>query len=378
MKKIKMQSSFEKNKALLSKPHFLLLDALRGVAALIVLVYHFFEAFATSSQDQMCNHGYLAVDFFFILSGFVIGYAYDDRWKTMRLATFFKRRLIRLHPMVIIGVLLGAITFIIQGGEQWDGTKVSTSMLMLAMLLNIFMLPALPGTGSEVRGNGEMFPLNGPNWSLFFEYIGNVCYALFIHRLSTRALSWFVTVLGALLFVFCVFNMSGSWHLGVGWSVNDWGIPAGLLRMLFSYTLGMLLARKFKPCRVRGAFWVCTLTLIVLLSLPFLGKLHNAIFEIYCIAVVFPCIVWIAASGSVSGNFSKSVCSFLGDISYPVYVVHYPFMYLFYNWVWDNNVPLTEAWHVGVMIIIGSILLAWMLFNIYDKPVRRWLLRRVR
>lgn len=154
-----------------SKPHYELLDGLRGIAALLVIWYHIFEGFATSPIDQRFNHGYLAVDFFFILSGFVVGYAYDDRWKTtMNTKDFFKRRLIRLHPMVILGAVLGAITFCIQGCEKWDGTQVSISMVMLALLLNLFLIPAVPGSGSEVRGNGEMYPLNGPSWSLFFEY----------------------------------------------------------------------------------------------------------------------------------------------------------------------------------------------------------------
>ena len=128
-----------------SKPHYVLLDGLRGVAALLVIWYHVFEGFATSPIDQKFNHGYLAVDFFFILSGFVIGYAYDDRWKTtMTQKEFFKRRLIRLHPMVVMGSVLGAITFCIQGCEQWDGTRVSISMIMVAMLLNLFLIPAVP------------------------------------------------------------------------------------------------------------------------------------------------------------------------------------------------------------------------------------------
>ena len=98
-----------------TKPHYDLLDGLRGVAALMVIFYHVFEAFATSPIDQQFNHGYLAVDFFFILSGFVIGYAYDDRWKTMTTKDFIKRRLIRLHPMVVLGAVLGVIAFYIQG-----------------------------------------------------------------------------------------------------------------------------------------------------------------------------------------------------------------------------------------------------------------------
>ena len=94
-----------------TKPHYELLDGLRGVAALMVIWYHIFEGFATSPMDQRFNHGYLAVDFFFILSGFVIGYAYDDRWKTMKTKDFFKRRLIRLHPMVVLELFWVALRF---------------------------------------------------------------------------------------------------------------------------------------------------------------------------------------------------------------------------------------------------------------------------
>ena len=95
-----------------TKPHYELLDGLRGVAALLVVWYHVFEgyAFAGGTLIESINHGYLAVDFFFILSGFVIGYAYDDRWgKSLTVKNFFKRRLIRLHPMVVMGAVLGVI-----------------------------------------------------------------------------------------------------------------------------------------------------------------------------------------------------------------------------------------------------------------------------
>ena len=175
-----------------TKPHYELLDGLRGVAALLVVFYHIFEGLSFAAGGTLIttiNHGYLAVDFFFILSGFVIGYAYDDRLgKTMSLGNFFKRRLIRLHPMIVMGAVIGAVTFCIQGSVQWDGTKIATSMVMLALLCAMFFIPAVPGVRYEVRGNGEMFPLNGPSWSLFFEYIGNILYALFIHRLSKKAL----------------------------------------------------------------------------------------------------------------------------------------------------------------------------------------------
>ena len=167
-----------------TKPHYDLLDGLRGVAAITVVWFHIFEAFATSHLDQRINHGYLAVDFFFILSGFVIGYAYDDRWGKMKTKDFIKRRVIRLHPMVVMGAIIGAVMFYWQGCPVWDVSKVTILALFMATFINALLLPATPGT--EIRGLGEMYPLNGPSWSLFFEYIGNILYALFIHKFSCR------------------------------------------------------------------------------------------------------------------------------------------------------------------------------------------------
>lgn len=366
-----------------SKPHYELLDGLRGVAALFVIWYHVFEGFATSPIDQRLNHGYLAVDFFFILSGFVIGYAYDDRWKTsMTRKNFFKRRLIRLHPMVVMGAVLGAITFCIQGSEQWDGTKISMSMVMLALLLNLFLIPAVPGTGPEVRGNGEMYPLNGPSWSLFFEYIGNILYALFIHRLSTKVLTVLVVLSGAGLASFAIFNLSGFGHLGVGWSLIDYNLIGGFLRMFFAFSIGLLMSRNFKPLHIRGAFWICSLVLIAFLSVPHIGGEEepwmNGIFDSVCTIIIFPMLVYLGASGKTTDKSSSRICKFLRDISYPVYIVHYPFMYLFYAWLWGGSekIPFEEAWPVALVVFFGNIVLAYLCLKYYDEPVRKWLSKK--
>ena len=360
-----------------TKPHYELLDGLRGVAALMVIWYHIFEGFATSPMDQRFNHGYLAVDFFFILSGFVIGYAYDDRWKTMKTKDFFKRRLIRLHPMVVLGAVLGSITFCIQGCEKWDGSQVSISMVMLAMLMGIFLIPVAPGAGPEVRGNGEMYPLNGPSWSLFFEYIGNILYALFIRKLSTKALTVLVVLAGIGLASFAIFNFSGYGHLGVGWSMADYNLIGGFLRLLFSFSIGLLMTRVFKPLQVRGAFWICSLAIIVLLSMPYIGGSEflwmNGIYDSVCAIIIFPLLVYLGASGKTTDKKSSKICEFLGNISYPLYIVHYPFMYLFYAWVWSKELSFSQAWPMALVVFFGNILLAYLCLKFYDEPVRRWL-----
>lgn len=367
-----------------TKPHYDLLDGLRGVAALLVVWYHVFEgyAFAGGGTIESINHGYLAVDFFFILSGFVIGYAYDDRWsKRLTMKDFFKRRLIRLHPMVVMGVVLGVITFCIQGSVQWDGTHVATSMIMLSVLCALFFIPALPGAGYEVRGNGEMFPLNGPSWSLFFEYIGNILYALFIRRLSTKALGVLVVLLGAGLTAFAAFDVSGYGNIGVGWTLDGVNFLGGSLRMLFPFTMGLFLSRIFKPMKVRGAFWICSAVLLALFSVPYLEGMEpvsmNGLYEMFCVIVVFPILIWLGASGSTTDKNSTRICKFLGDISFPLYIIHYPFMYLFYAWLIEKQLfTLGETWQVVLCVYIGSVVVAYLCLKLYDEPVRRWLSKK--
>ena len=367
-----------------TKPHYHLPDGLRGVAALMVIWYHVFEgyAFAGGTTIDTFNHGYLAVDFFFILSGFVIGYAYDDRWgKNFTMKDFIKRRLIRLHPMVIMGAVVGAITFYIQGSVQWDGTHIGISMVMLSLLCTIFFIPAMPGVGYEVRGNGEMFPLNGPCWSLFFEYIGNILYALFIRRLSNKALTIVVVLLGVALASFAIFNVSGYGNIGVGWTLDGVNFIGGLLRMLFPFSMGMLLSRNFKPMKLRGAFWICTLVMIALFAVPYLEGTEsictNGIYEAFCIIIAFPILLWIGASGTTTDKKSTQICKFLGDISYPIYVIHYPFMYLFYAWLIKNQLfTLGETWQVALCVYAWNILFAYLCLKLYDEPVRKYLAKR--
>ena len=364
-----------------SKPHYNILDGLRGAAALMVVWYHVFEgfAFAEGSAIDVFNHGYLAVDFFFMLSGFVISYAYDDRWNKMSMGDFFKRRLVRLHPMIVMGAVIGTVTFLLGGCMKWDGTVTPMSGVALAFFLTCCFIPAWPSAMHEVRGNGEMFPLNGPAWSLFFEYIGNICYALFIRRFSTKVLAIWTAILGVIYAWFAIFNVSGYESVGVGWTIMDnVNIFGGLLRMMFPFSLGMLLARNFKPTRVRGIFWIAIAVLFALFSVPFFPSVNgicvNGIFEMCCIMLIFPSLVWLGASGVTSDKASTTVCKFLGDLSYPLYIVHYPVMYLFYAWLIKNQLyTLGDTWQVVACVYITNVVLAYVALKLYDEPIRKWL-----
>lgn len=251
-----------------SKPHYPLLDGLRGVAAIVVVWYHIFESFATSHLDQGVNHGYLAVDFFFLLSGFVLGYAYDGRWGKMSTWSFIRRRLIRLHPMVIFGAIFGGALFYTQGCEAWDVSKISIGMLLVGILLNALMIPA--PTRMDVRGLGEIYPLNGPTWSLFFEYIGNLLYAIILRRLPLWGLRLIVLISGLGLIGVAVYGTQGD--LCLGWAFTPENALGGSLRLLFSMTMGLLLSRTLHTCTVRGSFALGAGLFVLLAVLPRLGE----------------------------------------------------------------------------------------------------------
>lgn len=360
-----------------SKPHYHILDGLRGVAAITVVCFHLFEAFATSHIDQGINHGYLAVDFFFILSGFVVGYAYDDRWTTMTVGAFLKRRFIRLHPMVVLGAMIGAVMFYTQGCATWDVSKVTVPMLLVATLINALLIPAAPGF--EIRGVGEMFPLNGPSWSLLFEYIGNVLYALLLRRLSVTALFAVVLLAGCGLAAFAIWGPLGD--ICVGFALTNENMLGGALRLLFSFPAGLLLARVFKPAKVNGMFWIGSIAIIAVSAIPRLGGSEalwmNGIYDTVCVVIIFPLLVYLGASEQTNSNVVSRLCTFLGDISYPLYMVHYPFIYLYYAWVKNENLTFEQSLPGAIALVAGSVLLAWVSLKRYDEPVRRFLTKRL-
>ncbi len=137
-----------------AKPHYLILDGLRGIAAILVVFFHLFEAHSSGHLDQVINHGYLAVDFFFVLSGFVVGYAYDDRWNKMTIGAFFKRRLIRLQPMVVMGMFIGAVFFFFGSDAMFPEIgRVSVWQVMLLFAIGSTLLPVPPSM--DIRGWGK-------------------------------------------------------------------------------------------------------------------------------------------------------------------------------------------------------------------------------
>ncbi len=363
---------------LAAKPHYVVLDGLRGVAALMVVAFHIFEAHGPNRFGQMINHGYLAVDFFFLLSGFVIGYAYDDRWSKITFKNFFKRRLVRLHPMVVIGMIVGAVLFYFQSSSTLFPLNAAVPLwkMLLVMLVGFTLLPLPPSM--DIRGWQEMYPLNGPGWSLFFEYIANILYGTVVRRFSKNALSILVALSAVALIYYTIFGGTGD--LIGGWSLEPAQLKIGFTRVMFPFFGGLLLSRTARIVKIKNTFLWCSLLVISVLSLPrFGGEQHlwmNGLYESLAVVFIFPLIVYLGAGGEVMGKIPAGVCKFFGDISYPVYITHYPLIYIYTAWVVDNKKTIAVAWPYAALTFISAIVLAYACLKLYDEPVRRWLSKK--
>lgn len=369
-----------------SKPRYEILDGLRGIAAMIVVAFHLFETYSPGPSEQIINHGYLAVDFFFVLSGYVIGYAYDDRWDRMSLWGFFKRRLVRLHPMLILGTLIGAAMFYFGDAPAFPlVSQTPVWKMLLITLMGCLMIPLVPWW--DIRGWREINPLNGATWSLMWEYVGNIIYALFVRRLSTTMLMVFVA-LCSLMTIDVAMNIDATgllkerlwaqYTLIGGFGLSPDQLYIGAARLLYPFFMGLLLSRLGWKINVKGGFWWCSLIIAAILAWPCVGKGEfgwaNGLYCTVAVILLFPIIVVMGAGSRTTDPKTTAWCKWLGAISYPLYITHYPWIYFQMKWAADHHdLPVSVHVTVAVSIFILSIAIAWASLKLYDEPVRQWL-----
>lgn len=246
--------------------------------------------------------------------------------------------------------------------------------MLLVMTVGFTLLPV--PVSLDVRGWSEMHPLNGPAWSLFFEYVANILYAMLIRKFTSRWLAVLVFLAGCALIHQCY--TQGN-NIG-GWTLDAEQCRVGLTRLMFPFFGGLLLFRLCKPGRIRHGFWWCSLLLAGTLAAPHVGGAEhfrlNGLYDAFCIIVIFPVIVFLGAS-DIPGDISSRASRFLGNISYPLYITHYPIVYLYLAWVHDAEVPLSSALPVAAGVLFLCIAVAYGCLKLYDEPVRAWLSKRV-
>ncbi|MCM1107835.1 MAG: acyltransferase [Clostridium sp.] len=381
----------QQNTSAAIKPRYEILDGLRGIAAVLVVWFHIAESYSMNPVDKLINHGYLAVDFFFVLSGFVIGYAYDDRWtgKEMSVGSFFKRRLIRLQPLVVLGMVLGIFLYYFSDCPSYAGVSETTWWALLGSALLSALLIPQPAS-MNIRGTEELSSVNIPVWSLIYEYVGNIFYALFLRRLSRKGLA-IVVALFALMLVDSALNLNLTGLMethGFPLSLNGGfffcpeQIYIGMARMGYSFCMGLLLSRLGWAAGLKGGFWWCALLITIAICMPCVGGWEqpwmDGAYNAFCALLLFPLVVTIGAGSKINDKRSASVCNFLGEISYPLYITHYPMMYVLFAWIENNpNAPFGTHVIVSASVFLLDIAIAYAALTLFDKPVRAWLSKRL-
>jgi peptidoglycan/LPS O-acetylase OafA/YrhL len=163
-----------------------------------------------------------------------------------------------------------------------------------------------------------------------------------------------------------------------GWTLNVEQVRIGFTRTMYPFFAGLLISRIIKPTRIKNALLWCSLLIAIVLYMPRIGGADhlwmNGIYDSVCIIIVFPLIVYLGASGVMQSQRETRLCKFLGDISYPLYMVHYPIVYFYVAWISDNKtMTIDQAWPCALLILVGAIALAYAVLKWYDEPLRRWL-----
>jgi len=348
----------------IERKHFEVLDGLRGIAALAVVIFHFMELIAPDSSRNFIGHGFLAVDFFFCLSGFVIAYAYDDRIGSLGLAEFFRSRLIRLHPLVVFGSVLGILGFFIQSlvgpPQPMDGLRI-TEIFLCSILLVPF-----PVMASRFYNN---FSFNAPAWSLFWEYVANLFYALFLHRIRRRYLMMLVLLAAAGVFwvIYKEGSLLGGWSGGTFWD--------GLARVSYSFLGGMFIYRSRWITENRLGFLPLATLLVLAFMAPF--SVWNLLWESLIVLVYFPFLIGLGAGTEPAPRMQK-LCVFSGKISYPLYMTHYWLIWIFGDYLNSHRPAGARLFLIVLGVLTFQIILAYVVMVVFDIPVRRALSRRTR
>ena len=350
---------------------FLFLDALRGVAALFVVAFHF----PTMMTSSAAANGPLAVDFFFCLSGFVIAFSYENRLKeTLSFKDFAVARLIRLYPIYALGSLIGLLIGIAIQHAVYHSGKTWSSWIPLVTLA-VLLLP----TRWSSLAQSENYPLNGPAWSLFFEVFANFAYALFMKLRIARTAVLLCIVAGSLGFL--VNAVVSGKGLDVGPTQADFTL--GFARVAFSFFFGILICRLYssrkKNLEAKSTKWffpvIITFALIAILNSPFFW-MRTDISRLIAIAICFPAMVYYGAVTRLPRSLTR-LSTALGELSYPLYLLHMPFVSLMsarHLLQFTATHPTLVHTLVPCIITIAAFL-SWQVGEHIDLPIRRALTR---
>jgi len=334
--------------------HFVTLDGMRGVAAVAVVTLHARPFIG----GPYLHSGSLAVDLFFMLSGFVMTHAYGRRLdEGLSVLGLLAIRLARLSPMYFIGALLGTLGAVLQiATGRWQLAGTTTLLAFLSLWI---MMPSPIPNGSD-----ELFIINGPRWSLFYEDVVNLAMALLWNFFrSTRRLVIAVIVLAVLLAA----SMRHYQTYELGWDSRTF--LGGFPRVAFPFFAGVLICRLNVVTPRLTHF--ANLLPFILIAIFAVKPHHEVRFALFCVVAGFPLLMLLGVRYQPA---SPRLCRFLGDVSYPLYVIHVPILAIIKVMFEQEGVSPSSIGPAGaIFLMVGMIGLSWLLAKTYDPAARAWL-----
>ncbi len=340
------------------RKRFAALDGLRGIAALIVVLFHASARY----QMHLAPYAYLAVDFFFCLSGYVLAHAYSDRLKRDNAAVWFVRdRLIRLMPMISLGASLCAISYIVNGGSK---TIAITGFVF--SLLNIPML-----SPPQTFHHYYVFPINPPQYSLFFELVINL---LWVTCRRYQPLLIAVAVISSITFLILGEGGAESWNFWLGFPRAGSSFLIGV----FLFGLSRKIFSKIPGRIVELVFWPLCIFAVLLLCW-YRDTSHKTLVIYGWTFGVSPLLVILGAKIELPAVAEK-IATIAGNLSYPLYALHLGFLLLAFALLSAlQRVGLPAFDEAGMLTIMLSIAIAgsWLAYKHIDVPLRAWLSQRL-
>lgn len=341
------------------KKHYAALDGLRGLAAIAVMMMHEMGIFRPGNGPTI--HAFVAVDLFFMLSGFVLALSYDRPLDAgMKWRAFMTIRVIRLYPMLFLAVGLGGALAALKLAFQGT-TDPGESLWLLPCGFLLLPVGLLFGELTNFTSTASLVPFGGPAWSLLFEFVASAAFATALRRPARWGIPVFL--LAGVALIGLTFAAGGIGTLGVQGYI---GVPAGLLRVGIPFAIGIFLLRKdmsrYVPVLPAA---VGMLLGAVACSLP-IGQSPG--YDLLCVFVLFPLILTLCARASASEGI-KRLCGFLGNLSYPLYLLHVPVSRMA-GFALKKGLPETGAGTLVVAGSIASVLVSIAALALYDQPVR--------
>jgi len=342
---------------------FSTLDGLRGVAAISVMAYHRRDWFG---GNEFLGHAFLAVDFFFLLSGFVLAHAYSQRLTDQRdVSIFIRERIIRLHPMLVAGAILAILVAFV------DAYKADLPFVYFATFALSHMVPFPVLWGSLPAA----FPWNIAIWSLFWELLANLLFAFLAPWLTIRTLIAIVVV-NIVTMIFVSFSVNG-FQVGFARDPSQfiWGFP----RVCASFFFGILIYKTHVINSYNSKFVsiICTCLLILTFCAVSNNSSVSYIYDPLIAYGVYPILLVVAAR--VNPTMPR-VAALLGAISYPLYIIHEPMLKVVGGLLRLTKLSNGFPNEIEAILRLSSVIgLAFFILKIYDEPVRsmlrRWLKR---